>query len=742
MDKQTSDTCRKDYEKMGLAASQARFLCLTARKAHCEYKSTALAQEKLNITNQMSLVANDYAQALNATKLVWQPDGMDGSYGLTYGLLMMPSAANDYDPYMVTTPSGAIVLNTAFMEAAKAAGIDKTGNPAALRKTDTNTRESLQDQRDKFISALIAQGLITDPTAKAITKNDYDAALDDNNSVTLTKVKDDEVSQVYNTNRGIGAEPQIKGGADVMTLSDIILSDKIGKLVIDWSQLAYKENKNAEGTALPTLVQYQTEVNRLKSLQKAATQGDTATIEKDIARQLEADKAAYIEIKRDPNNENWDPDVALASDDTYQKLNEAIEAAKGYSQLNSVQERADARSKILAHINKDLSDYQTKFGKYVNGVTENINGENKLIKLQGAGDVLNTTVNDLDWDEIRDSNNNKGRNFTIVVNGVINHYEQELQRMTLGDILSQNVVLMSNSKTPNGGNGTFGPEKFIEAATRMLDTFSGILGYDPTGTVNNQGLNVDDASSRALKFAYAMTLKTFLNKNDIEDIGSRPSDSSMTENSAYLNAVENNRIGELKKDNTDIYYALSLSNMMNAFLTYYVNGLEGAGSQYVVGKSLETSTLVTDNAGYKYIANENTEQIDMEEKVASFYDELFNNILEHGWRYDSSIDDNEYLETVLKNGRYSMCSLNQDGYYYQTRYNETGYMVEVADSDAIARAEAEFAAKKAELNYKEDTIDMKTKKLDAEIASIAAEVDSVKNIISKAIEKTFTMFSN
>ena len=120
---------------------------------------------------------------------------------------------------------------------------------------------------------------------------------------------------------------------------------------------------------------------------------------------------------------------------------------------------------------------------------------------------------------------------------------------------------------------------------------------------------------------------------------------------------------------------------------------------------------------------------------------MFNNIVEHGWRYDSSVDDNEYLETVIKNGRYSMCSLNEDGYYYQTRYNETGYMVEVSYKDAIARAEAEFTAKKAELTYKEDTIDMKTKKLDAEIASISAEVDSVRNIISKAIEKTFTMFS-
>jgi hypothetical protein len=89
-----------------------------------------------------------------------------------------------------------------------------------------------------------------------------------------------------------------------------------------------------------------------------------------------------------------------------------------------------------------------------------------------------------------------------------------------------------------------------------------------------------------------------------------------------------------------------------------------------------------------------------------------------------------------------MSSLNNDGYYYQTRYNETGYMVEVSDTDAIARAEAEFTAKKAELTYKEDSIDLKTKQLDAEISTLNTEYETVKSLISKNVEKIFTMFSS
>ena len=37
---------------------------------------------------------------------------------------------------------------------------------------------------------------------------------------------------------------------------------------------------------------------------------------------------------------------------------------------------------------------------------------------------------------------------------------------------------------------------------------------------------------------------------------------------------------------------------------------------------------------------------------------------------------------------------------------------------------------------------MKSKKLDAEISMLSNEYEAVKNLISKNIEKTFTMFSN
>ena len=79
---------------------------------------------------------------------------------------------------------------------------------------------------------------------------------------------------------------------------------------------------------------------------------------------------------------------------------------------------------------------------------------------------------------------------------------------------------------------------------------------------------------------------------------------------------------------------------------------------------------------------------------AEFYSIMFNNILENGWYNNLYIDDKEYLDNALKNGQLFITSINEDGYYYQDRYNANGYIMEDTDDDAITQAEREFSAVK------------------------------------------------
>ncbi len=64
---------------MGLAASQARLLSLTARMHDIEYKAQKLEAQKLQMANQSQHVYQEYEDALNMQKIQYKIIGSDGS---------------------------------------------------------------------------------------------------------------------------------------------------------------------------------------------------------------------------------------------------------------------------------------------------------------------------------------------------------------------------------------------------------------------------------------------------------------------------------------------------------------------------------------------------------------------------------------------------------------------------------------------------------------------------------------
>lgn len=711
---------------MGLAASQARFLCITARKMNCEYKSTDLAQQKLEITNQLADISNTYSNALNSTKLVWDNDSVATASTLNYGLLMSPSAANDYNPYMLSTTTGAIVLTSEYAAAAKAAGISKTGGFGS------------QDSRDKFISALAYSGKITEDTANSVAQNLYKVEKDENGNLQFTgkisKPAGVTSGIVWNPLAGMGGVPKEKYAADDFTMTQLCMSD-IGKTKIDWAQVL-------AGVGQITEQEYDAQIDKFTSLIKSANRHE---ITKEVLGQLNSDYATE-ESKNGNSSASPAYDAAKAA-----RYKEVAELAKyinntdeeGYVindegvrlQLSGQDvKQNDAYVAISKQLAADKDAYKEKYEKSTDKVSIN-----------GVGTVNDKTVGiNTEKTNLKDSQDYDGKtadkSLFILSSGIVQTGDA-VSEIDIADILTGNITIIggSNSLPLLGTHSDFTEAEFKEITQKIFNNIVKQFGYVDGSTVSGVGLNVDDTSAKALSFAYNMVQKQFF-KSKSENTGGNSDQKSMIDNAAYVNAEKYNSVGT-NRDNTN--YAVSLSNMLSAFLTYYDNGLNGVDSNYVVGASVDTSEYVTEDASYVYLGKLDDENYSMSEKVADFYDIIYNNIIEHGWREDDSLEDSEYMEQCIKNGTYSMVSLNNlDGYYYQTRYNETGYMTEVTDDDAVARAEAEFTAKKAELTYKEDKIDIQTKQLDAEISSLSTEYETVKQLISKSIEKTFSMFSN
>ncbi len=814
---------------MGLAASQARFLGITARKANCEFKSTRLAQERLQLSDQLTAASQEYASALNSTKLVWKNDACTQDYNVNYNLLMVPSAANDYNPYFVTSKSGAIILDSKYIAAAEAAGISMSGGKAT------------QNGRDAFIAALVPQGLITQETADAISINNYkwddehnDIKKDDagnwlsNQSNTDSKLNIQGV--FWEENAGLGKEPLNTEVYDALTLADLIMDKNIGKQKIDWLQIykslanesvtdgkyylteqEYKSNiaKYEQNTsnAIASFINMKDPTNPTEPLYKAINEDlnpetiattmvngfknevSTNNISDTILKQLydaysQMNQSGLTQNMQDTYRQNYNNLAnGIDTNGTYIDWNtsnwvydstgklidrELKVEGKTKTQILNLTDKGE-KDRLMAEYERQVQISQLYFGIRAAALEEQMyksgNGSRILRWATGSeGSSLITPASGskdktLTYDavfglneELKEDTDGKTISYTdndgttqeykmydinIIKDGTIQSSADSITSMTIANLLKDNVVIYAKNNNKDSGDSL---KTVRNAAKAILENVAKALGYGQIGV----GINTDESTNTAITQALMMTEKIVLNINNAVVGGKGEAESSnqnLYNDQAYNNAVNYNRIGAHEKK-TDA--AISLSNMVSAFLTYYDNILRGAESPYVVGRGNDDTNksktyFVTDDKNYTYVSVP-AEQIEYNERMSNFYDELYNNLCAYGYRRDDMVQDDEYLQSAIKDGRYSLMSLNLDGYYYQTRYADTGYLVEEKDQAAITRAEADFTQKKAQITHKEEVLDMRTKNLDAEIAALNAEMNSVQGLISKAIEKTFQMF--
>ena len=86
-------------------------------------------------------------------------------------------------------------------------------------------------------------------------------------------------------------------------------------------------------------------------------------------------------------------------------------------------------------------------------------------------------------------------------------------------------------------------------------------------------------------------------------------------------------------------------------------------------------------------------------------------------------------------------SSNHTGYYKNITASESSTLNPETDSTEFAKAEAEYNAANMKINNKEKILDNELKKLDTEHSALNTEMDSLKNLISNNIDKSFNLFS-
>lgn len=300
----------------------------------------------------------------------------------------------------------------------------------------------------------------------------------------------------------------------------------------------------------------------------------------------------------------------------------------------------------------------------------------------------------------------------------------DLEKLTLGDILSGKYEITTGNKNGNLEN----------VGETILKIFAGVLGMgcDPE---KFQGLNVDDEAKNALDVAFELTKYDCLQQETSD--GGKGNVGENASKSQDYNCI-------LKGSN---HSSLSLTNLLKTYLTNFAISLDGwSDSAFKVENKAKDSKYVTNDLNYYFVCKNDSAMTSDEDLITDFYNMLYNQICTNGastdeTKRDLAMTDKSYLSNALKNGQLFISSLNNDGYFYQGAYTLNGHVEEVTDEDAIAQAEVEYNVTKSKLNYKEETLELQMKNLDTEISALSTEFDTVKNLISKGVEKTFTMFS-
>lgn len=295
----------------------------------------------------------------------------------------------------------------------------------------------------------------------------------------------------------------------------------------------------------------------------------------------------------------------------------------------------------------------------------------------------------------------------------VNSSKQTDGNITIQDILTGNVSLVAK-------DASVAEQQAKEIVDAMVAAFKELFAADV-------------ANSEAFEYA-VHELNELIETDGAVDVGgSKNAESKVNENSNDYNVW-------VKSGNT---YGISISNLMKSFLTFYAQSIGKYDTPYDVKKRKNESVYVTQDPDYYYIIKNDNAVTEKDLLIADFYSTMFNNICKSGWTTSAGdIDDKDYLSHAIKNGQLFVSSLNTDNTYYQDPYTFNGHIIEVTDEEGIAQAEAEYNKQKSVLNYKEEQLELDMKNVDTELSALTTEYDTVKNLISKNVEKVFTMFSS
>ena len=333
------------------------------------------------------------------------------------------------------------------------------------------------------------------------------------------------------------------------------------------------------------------------------------------------------------------------------------------------------------------------------------------------------------------------------LNGAYDYTDRSGATKNGGDISFGEYCSQKKDNKLNISDPSFNFADLLEKEITLSSDDSGQMGDALSKFINNVygimqdffAVNPDSVDQQYLDFAMSQICS--LNGLTWDSLGHTASNALNTGAAYSTGDPASKHTGLIKNGNN---YQVSLSNLTKGILTYFEKAVEGFDSGYKVessgDKKVENSYYITQDPEYYYfIKNPEALSIDdYTQLLLDYYSQMFNQLCMNGWTENSLVSEPDSLKNMLKNGTLFTTTLADDGNFYQGPYTSNNFIAEVADEDAITRAEAEFKTQQLKLSAKEEELNIDMQMVDAELSALTTEYDTVKSMISKSVEKGFS----
>lgn len=705
---------------MGMAASQARLLTITARLADNELKSQSINNAKMRLATQSSQASEKYINALNSANLMfsnYDASGTAQSQLLTFNALTAFSSYNNQ--YGLVNAAGQLLVSESEAKIYESAGGNLNDYLQAHGLVyDTTYFDKLE--------AIDNKGMYPEPfnnISTADLKSWYEAYGSIENSQ-----EQEDYEKKYND--------YVASSNALKTALKTAFSDYVEKNTkSDYNGTSLTEDNPKSISGLYN--RFDSFASNINYLTSSATE-NIAEIKKRL--KYDSDKG-LLKVSGVPTSvsisDELDADkkptgnFVLAIDDD--KWTYTQDALGKYKIISCPEKEVDS---------EDANKVYTQYDMPTVNLFDSIEYMIKALSYTSKDYNEDGTLASSDVFKFEDVTKDAKGNYTVtsyytIPNGTVSDANANYERIktTLEDYLSSIYSVLTSQESIN----------IDELTEKQLN---GELNETNFVNIEDTKYNKDGKSINDLMTDYNAKRKDFINF-----IFSDGENASANNTSAYAEISKLLKLGVITaKELTNADYVLKLlsgyavDNEGNSIIDSSNGNIKLSSAFGSVIKNMFVKNMISETGEPKYswIDENDTTNSGNAEAKAQWYTNLFNRMKEGYKQLENGLaSSSQWIEYALESGIVSMEQVDKNYTWKSLDYKTCTKITEETDnSAAVTKAEAEYNRAMNDINSKDSMYDIQLKNIDTEHSALQTEYDSIKNAMTKNIERTFKFSSN